>query len=206
MSSAGKHYLRVCRPAFIAVQSTYISNNSDNPLFGIILGEEEKILGRAEEYGERAWRMKGSRHTVVVWDEGNGYYNIIAVEECHHDDSILDELYAAACVLADIDEFGKEVLVKHCSPETIRRLVAEHFDYIYQNTTEWDFHSRKNPPIFAPPQVLAEIIREAKIRGKHEDIIKELIEYTNKEQFSSLAQSIVSYAPDLKRSFLIYLV
>ena len=34
---------------------------------------------RAEEYGERAWRVKGESADVVYWDVGNGWSSIITV-------------------------------------------------------------------------------------------------------------------------------
>lgn len=35
---------------------------------------------RAEEYGERAWRLVGRRYCVIVWDEGNGWFVPLGVE------------------------------------------------------------------------------------------------------------------------------
>jgi len=40
-----------------------------------------KFFERAEEYGWRAWRVKGSKQTLIVWDVGNGWYSIIRKEE-----------------------------------------------------------------------------------------------------------------------------
>ena len=34
----------------------------------------------APEYGERAWRIPGRRLSIVVWDNGNGYYEPLGVE------------------------------------------------------------------------------------------------------------------------------
>lgn len=34
----------------------------------------------AEEYGERAWRIAGENYSVIVWDEGNGYFEPLGVE------------------------------------------------------------------------------------------------------------------------------
>jgi len=38
---------------------------------------------RAEEYGERAWRLAGKSIAVVCWDCGNGWMDILTVEPLH---------------------------------------------------------------------------------------------------------------------------
>ena len=35
---------------------------------------------RADEYGERAWRLVGGGLAVVCWDSGNGWMNILTLE------------------------------------------------------------------------------------------------------------------------------
>lgn len=34
----------------------------------------------APEYGDRAWRIRGKRLSIIVWDEGNGWYEPLGVE------------------------------------------------------------------------------------------------------------------------------
>lgn len=187
-----RHFLKICRPAFLAVRSTDIHNSGD-PLYDILLGEEEKILGRAPEYGWRAWRIKGSRHTLICWDEGNGYFSVMAVEECHHDETLLDELYAAACVLSYMNPEGKEVLLKNCSVEKLRECISKHFDYIYAEITQGEGFL-----LDSPPPILAELIREARKRGKHIQIIEKL----DKETLFSIAR----HAPDLGRMLIPYII
>ena len=29
------------------------------------------------QYGERAWKVQGRKRTLIVWDEGNGWYSIL---------------------------------------------------------------------------------------------------------------------------------
>lgn len=198
MSSAGKHHLRVCKPALIATETTYISNNIIDPLYDIILGEWEKGLDHAEEYGWRAWRIKGGRHTVIVWDEGNGYYNLITVEECHHDDSMLDELYAGVAIFADLSIDERERLIKLCKPETVRKLVAEHFEFIYDYGVKIEYDMRPFPLEEQPVQSLAEIIRVAREHGKHEEVIEKLRKSVKEEKFLSIAKALTLHAPDLK--------
>lgn len=43
--------------------------------------DRSKFFERAEEYGWRAWRVKGRKQTLIVWDVGNGGYSIIKKEE-----------------------------------------------------------------------------------------------------------------------------
>jgi len=38
----------------------------------------------ADDWGERAFRVRGERHTVIIHDEGNGWHRILAVESCNH--------------------------------------------------------------------------------------------------------------------------
>ena len=35
-----------------------------------------KIVGRAEEYGERAWRWENEVETIITWDCVNGWWSI----------------------------------------------------------------------------------------------------------------------------------
>ena len=37
-------------------------------------GLTTKYYERALEYGERAWRVKGKKKEIIVWDAGNGWY------------------------------------------------------------------------------------------------------------------------------------
>lgn len=38
---------------------------------------EGRYFERAPEYGDRAWIVEGRRRTLIVWDEGNGWYSIL---------------------------------------------------------------------------------------------------------------------------------
>jgi hypothetical protein len=40
----------------------------------------ESYDGYAPEYGERAWRIIGSKYSLIVWDEGNGWTHPLGVE------------------------------------------------------------------------------------------------------------------------------
>jgi len=40
----------------------------------------EGYFERAPEFGERAWRIRGRKYTIVVWDDGNGWFTPIGVE------------------------------------------------------------------------------------------------------------------------------
>jgi len=40
-----------------------------------------KFHGKADEYGERAWRVKGKWGTVVYWDQGNGWSQPLKIEK-----------------------------------------------------------------------------------------------------------------------------
>jgi hypothetical protein len=45
-----------------------------------IFGErEERYYKRATIFGERAWLRRGKQIDVVLWDEGNGWYTILAI-------------------------------------------------------------------------------------------------------------------------------
>ena len=35
---------------------------------------------RTPEYGERAWRIPGRKYCIIVWDEGNQWFDPIGVE------------------------------------------------------------------------------------------------------------------------------
>jgi hypothetical protein len=38
-----------------------------------------KYYKHASMFGERAWLRKGRQIDVVLWDEGNGWYTILAI-------------------------------------------------------------------------------------------------------------------------------
>jgi hypothetical protein len=47
---------------------------------GCILGAQVgKYYKHASMFGERAWLRKGRQIDVVLWDEGNGWYTILAI-------------------------------------------------------------------------------------------------------------------------------
>ena len=41
--------------------------------------ESEGYHERAEDYGERAWRVKGQNLDVIYWDTGNGWSEIMEI-------------------------------------------------------------------------------------------------------------------------------
>lgn len=176
-------YVTLCRPAH---RSPGIDEN--NPLFEILLGEQKEVE-KAPEYDERALRVVGSRHTLICLDVG--YLLTISAEECHHDDTILDELYAASCVLSHMDVKGKEKFIERCGIEAVRAFISENFNSIIRFFEDDLLESNTTSDILkSPPQVLAELIREAAKHEEHPRIIKAMSE----KQISEL----VSHAPDLK--------
>lgn len=203
-----RHYLKVCRPAFVAAKNNLRIPNGcvsqgNNPLFEIIVGEV-KDKYETHEYGRSAIRIVGSRHTVISWDG----YKIALVEECHHDNSILDELYAAVCVLADMDNLGKRALVDNSKPEIVREIISKHFDYVYHWTMEDELFTRKFSPMDfeTPPLILAEFLRIAKEHGMHKEAFDRITKPLNDEKTSELAKSIVQHAPDLSQLLLPYII
>lgn len=45
-----------------------------------IFGEaEEKYYKPAKVFGERAWLRRGKQIDVILWDEGNGWFTILAI-------------------------------------------------------------------------------------------------------------------------------
>ena len=75
-------YKKGCQ-LFVGVRSVLWKKKAQNELF---TGKELIDLTRfpknqffeyAPEYGERAWKVQGVRRTLIVWDEGNGWYSIL---------------------------------------------------------------------------------------------------------------------------------
>lgn len=53
----------------------------DKDLIRIVGGLTQEYYSRATRYGERAWRVHGKKFDLIVWDEGNSWYQIMKVLE-----------------------------------------------------------------------------------------------------------------------------
>jgi len=115
-------YVRICRPAFFS------SNISEYNLFFDLLQGSLRSSERAEEYGERYWRMVGEHHTLICFDAGDCWI-LEKVEECHHDDSILDELFAAASILSHAGLKVKQEFYERCGAEKLREFIKRNVDH-----------------------------------------------------------------------------
>ncbi|ADC64709.1 hypothetical protein Ferp_0535 [Ferroglobus placidus DSM 10642] len=125
-----RDYVKICKPAFF---SNSIPEN--NLLFSLLLDgssdSSNHSTERAEEYGERFWRLAGERHTLICYDIGDRLI-LERVEECHHDDSILDELYAAASILSEAGLKRKQEFFERIGGEKVREFIAKHSDYFIE--------------------------------------------------------------------------
>jgi len=52
----------------------------DERIAELVGGLKEKYYGSAMEYGERAFRAVGNKRTLIVWDCGNSWYQIVKEE------------------------------------------------------------------------------------------------------------------------------
>jgi len=39
-----------------------------------------EFFERAPEYGERVWRIRGRKYSIIAWDAGNGWFDPLGVE------------------------------------------------------------------------------------------------------------------------------
>ena len=62
---------------------------------GRIVGSPHIYYHRAEEYGERAWRINGENVDVVYWDVGNGWSSIISVIPHNGQESQIQDFWNA---------------------------------------------------------------------------------------------------------------
>lgn len=176
-------YITICRPAH---RSPGVEE--ENPLFGILLGEQKRVE-KASEYDEKTWRVIGSRHTLICFDMGS--FLVISAEACHHDDSILDELYAAFSILSPMEIKDKEKFLERCRFEAVKAFISEKFEeIIYFFEDDSPESNTAKCVLNSPPQVLAELIREAAKHEKHPLIIEAM----DNKQISS----VIRHAPDLK--------
>ncbi|MBO3842764.1 MAG: hypothetical protein FGF48_10185 [Candidatus Brockarchaeota archaeon] len=71
-----KELRRCVRKASNAFQQGVFSDEDVDYVFGAQVG---KYYEPMPIFGERAWLRRGRQVDVVLWDEGNGWYTILAV-------------------------------------------------------------------------------------------------------------------------------
>lgn len=60
--------------------STDDTEEMEDFIYSLVGWRENPYWQPAEEYGERAWRIIGSKLSVIVWDDGNGWFTPMGVE------------------------------------------------------------------------------------------------------------------------------
>jgi len=50
---------------------------TDDDVWGLIGGLKTEYYESAPEFGERAYKAIGNKKTLILWDCGNGWYQII---------------------------------------------------------------------------------------------------------------------------------
>jgi hypothetical protein len=69
--------LKQCIKELCAIFKRGIFSDED---IDYIFGEmEEEYYKPARMFGERAWLRRGKQVDVILWDEGNGWYTILAI-------------------------------------------------------------------------------------------------------------------------------
>ncbi len=174
---ANPDYVKICKPAFFS------GNIPDgNILFDLLQGRL-KSSERAEEYGERFWRLIGEHHTLICFDAG-GCMILERVEECHHDsdDSILDELFAAASILTKAGLKRKQEFLERAGEEKLRKFISEHYGYfvdVFESEEASDedvVRTIVNSPAPAICQLLHIVLKKENMLEKESNVIDRIIE------------------------------